>query len=275
MWESPHSGSNHETRHMAALVDGAQCQAKTAIGGQETKVSTSDDSRTLRWVEGFRDLPSEDVRRLSGACRWRWYGPHQLIFQQKDGATEVFFVVQGRVRIASYSITGKQVSFRDLGPGQAFGDLAAIDGRPRSATAMAISDALLASMPAQTYWDAMMSHPPVAAACLKRLTDLVRALSERVIEQSLLPVPTRIRLELLRLAQRQMQGAVGAKIDPAPTHAEIAARVATHREAVTRELRQLAKKGVITRQGRKLLIADIEALRSAVGDLQDVEQSQR
>ena len=236
-------------------------------------MSTSDDSRTLRWVEGFRDLPSEDVRRLSSACRWRWYGPQQLIFQQRDGATEVFFVVQGHVRIASYSITGKQVSFRDLGPGQAFGDLAAIDRRPRSATAMAISDALLASMPAQMYWDAMMSHPPVAAACLKRLTDLVRALSERVIEQSLLPVPTRIRLELLRLAQRQMQGAVGAKIDPAPTHAEIAARVATHREAVTRELRQLEKKGVIKRQGRKLLVADIEALRSAVGDLQDVEQS--
>jgi CRP/FNR family transcriptional regulator, cyclic AMP receptor protein len=236
-------------------------------------VSTSDEAKTLRWVEGFRELPSEDVRRLSSRCRWRWYNAQHVIFQQRDPATEVFFVVQGRVRIASYSITGKQVSFRDLGPGQAFGDLAAIDGRLRSATAAAISDALLASMPAQTYWEAMMTHPPVAAASLKRLADLVRALSDRVIEQSLLPVPTRIRLELLRLAQRQMRGAVGAKIDPAPTHAEIAARVATHREAVTRELRQLAKKGVITRQGRKLLVADIDALRAAVGDLHDVEQS--
>ena len=78
--------------------------------------------------------------------------------------------MQGKVRITSYSIMGKQVSFRDLTVGQSFGDLAAIDGRPRSATAVAISDTLLASMSAQTYWHTMMSYPPVAAACLRRLT---------------------------------------------------------------------------------------------------------
>ncbi len=235
---------------------------------------TPDDARTLRWVEGFRELPPEDTRSISSRCRWQWYKPQQMIFSQSDAANDVFFLVQGKVRITSHSIMGKQVSFRDLTVGQSFGDLAAIDGRPRSATAVAISDTLLASMSAQTYWHTMMSYPPVAAACLRRLANLVRALSDRVIEYGLLPVPTRIKLELFRLAQRQMRGPNSAEIHPAPTHMEIASRVATHREAVTRELRRLAKSGIVVRQGRRLLIADLDALRSSLGDLQEVDLSQ-
>jgi CRP-like cAMP-binding protein len=230
-----------------------------------------DEAKTLRWVDGFRDLSPEDIRRISRACSWKWYKPEQCIFSQGDEARDVFFIVQGAVRITSYSMMGKQVSFRDLAVGQSFGDLAAIDGRPRSATAVAISDALLASLPARAYWETMMSHPPVAAACLGRLASLVRALSDRVVEYSLLPVPSRIKLELLRLAQRHMRGSNRAEIDPAPTHVEIAARVATHREAVTRELRRLAGSGILVRKGRKLVVADVDALRRALGNLQEVE----
>ncbi|HZF34531.1 MAG TPA: Crp/Fnr family transcriptional regulator [Candidatus Angelobacter sp.] len=234
---------------------------------------SADDARTLRWVDGFRELPAEDIRRISAQCRWKWYQPQQLIFSQSDTANDMFFVVQGKVRITSYSTIGKEVSFRDLTVGDCFGDLAAIDARPRSAAAVAISDALLASMPAQTYWQTLMTYPPVAAACLRRLANLVRALSDRVIEYSLLPVPTRIKLELLRLAERQMRGSNSAEIDPAPTHMEIAARVATHREAVTRELRRLAKDRIVTQEGRKLVITDIEALRASVGNLQEIDPS--
>jgi len=233
----------------------------------------TDDARTLRWIEGFRELSPEDVRRVSAQCRWKWYEPQQLIFSQSDTANDMFFVVQGKVRITSYSAIGKEVSFRDLTVGECFGDLAAIDGRPRSAAAVATSDALLASMPAPAYWQMLMTYPPVAAACLRRLANLVRALSERVIEYSLLPVPTRIKLELLRLAERQMTGSNGAEIDPAPTHMEIASRVATHREAVTRELRQLAKNAIIVQEGRKLIIKDLAALRASVGTLEGSEPS--
>lgn len=232
---------------------------------------SADEARTLRWVEGFRELSPDDVRRVSALCRWKWYQPQQLIFSQSDAANDMFFVVQGKVRITSYSTVGKEVSFRDLTVGECFGDLAAIDGRPRSAAAVAISDALLASMPAQAYWQTLMTYPPVAGACLRRLANLVRALSERVIEYSLLPVPTRIKLEILRLAERQTTGSNSAEIEPAPTHMEIASRVATHREAVTRELRQLAKTAIIVQEGRKLIIKDMAALRASVGALEASE----
>lgn len=233
-----------------------------------------DDARTLRWIDGFRELSPDDVRSLSRRCRWKWYKPQQLIFSRNDVTNDVFFLVQGKVRITIYSIMGRQVSFRDLTVGQSFGDLAAIDGRPRSATAVAISDTLLASMPAEAYWETMMRFPPIAAVCLRRLASLVRALSDRVIEYGLLPVPTRIKLELLRLARPRTAGSNCVEIDPAPTHSEIAARVATHREAVTRELRRLAKSGIVVRQGRKLVIADADALSSSLGNLEEVDLPQ-
>jgi CRP-like cAMP-binding protein len=233
----------------------------------------SDDAKTLRWIEGFRELSPQDIRRIGERCLWKWYRPNQSIFSQSDVSTDVFFIVQGTVRITNFSVTGKQVSFRDLSTGQCFGDLAAVDGLPRSATAVAQSDAYVASMSAEGYWDTLRSHPAVTAACLKRLASLVRSLSDRVIEHSLLPVAARVELELLRLAQRGMHAGNSAKIDPAPTHAEIASRVATHREAVTRELRRLAGSGIIAQEGRKIIILDVNALRSALNRHEEVNAS--
>jgi CRP/FNR family transcriptional regulator, cyclic AMP receptor protein len=116
-----------------------------------------------------------------------------------------------------------------------------------------------------------MSYLPVVAACLRRLASLVRALSDRVIKYSLLPVPTRIGLELFRMAQRHMTEPNCAEIDPAPTHMEIASLVATHREAVTRELRRLANAHILVQEGRKLVVRDVNALRASISNENDGE----
>src|SRR5262245_42117530 len=118
----------------------------------EWAMQNHDDAKTLRWVEGFRELPAEAVRRIGSECRWRWYKPNQCIFSQNDPSRDVFFIVQGTVRITTYSSLGKEVGFRDMTTGQCFGDLAAIDGQPRSAAAIAVSDSYLASMSVETYW---------------------------------------------------------------------------------------------------------------------------
>ena len=97
------------------------------------------EAKTLRSIDGFRELAPEDLRAIAGKCTWNWYRTHQLIFSRGDATNDVFFIVQGRVRITTYSLMGKEVTFRDLNAGESFGDLAAIDNRSRSATAVAIS----------------------------------------------------------------------------------------------------------------------------------------
>jgi hypothetical protein len=90
----------------------------------------SDEARTLRWIEGFSELSPSEIGQISSQCQWRWYEPHERIVSQEDTSNDVFFIVQGRVRITNYSTSGKEVSFRDLGVGEIFGELAAIDGSP-------------------------------------------------------------------------------------------------------------------------------------------------
>ncbi len=115
-------------------------------------------------------------------------------------------------------------------------------------------------MPAGVFWQVLRDHPEVSARILKQLATLTRNLSERVFEFSALGVKNRIHAELLRLARDHGGDGNSAIISPAPTHAEIASRVSTHREAVTRELNALARDGLFERRGGALVVSDIARL---------------
>ena len=221
-------------------------------------------SDSLVAVEIFRDLDRAGLSAIARQCAWRTYAAEQQIVGQLDESREVYFVLSGRARVNLYSPDGGDVTFRDIGPGDIFGELAAIDGAPRSANVVALVDTTIASLHADQFWQVLRDHPAVAAATLRRLVRLVRSLSERVYEFSALAVRNRIHAELLRLCRDQVIAANQATIDPAPTHAEIASRISTHREAVSRELSDLVRGGVIVRQGQALLIKDVARLANLV-----------
>ena len=179
----------------------------------------------------------------------------------------MFFVVQGQVRVTFFSACGREVSFRDLPSGETFGELSAIDGLPRSCTVVALTDTMIAVMPASLLWELLRAHESVNACVLRRLTRLVRALSERVIEFSTLTVRKRLQVELLRLAREATPGKKRAVIFPAPTHAKFATRVSSHREAVTRGLGELARAGIIEKRYGTLVIRDVEALAAMANEV--------
>ncbi len=219
---------------------------------------------TLRSNQAFGSLTSEAIASLDHRARWRRYRTGQEILGQLEQSTDVFFVVEGRVRAAAYSASGKQVTYRDIEAGDMFGEFAAIDGEPRSATVVALADTLIASLSAEAFWKVLRSEPDVVGTVLKRLTNQIRALTERVFEFSALAVENRIQAEVLRLARDHMDGDNSGLIKPAPTHAEIASRVSTHREAVTRALSDLARRGIVERRDGTLAVLDVEALSELV-----------
>ncbi len=204
---------------------------------------------------------------LCKRCQWRRHAGGQQILGRMDETTDIFFIVEGKVRAISYSLSGKEVAYRDIGAGEMFGELAAIDCEPRSANVVAIADSLIASMPAKVFWQVLADHPVVAETILKRLSKQVRDLTERIFEFSTLAVRNRIHAELLRLAREHAGNGESAVISPAPTHAEIASRVSTHREAVTRELNELAHVGLIEQHGRVLTIRTISKLARMVEEV--------
>jgi CRP-like cAMP-binding protein len=212
-------------------------------------------------------LPPAQLEPLAKACRWRRYDAGQQIVGHQDESTDVFFVVAGTVRVVIYSPAGKEVSFGNLDAGSTFGEIAAIDSGPRSATIAAVTESLVASMPAEAFRDVLRRHPEVSSKVLEQLANLVRNLSHRVFEFSVLAVKNRIHAELLRLARRGEVDGNRAVISPAPTHSDIASRVSTHREAVTRELNQLSRDGLIARSDGTLVIPDISRLAQMVEEV--------
>jgi CRP-like cAMP-binding protein len=219
----------------------------------------------LRVVPFFAQLEAPAYSALSRRCHVRHFKARDLIIGHGDESFDVLFMLDGQARVNIYSSDGYRVSFREISRGAIFGELSAIDGAPRSASVESVEDCIVAIMRRQDFTDALAEHPPFMMAVMKHLTGQVRRLTNRVVEYSTLNVRHRVQAELLRLAG----DAAGkeALLSPAPTHAEIASRISTHREAVTRELAWLEEKGFLAKQGRALRITDLEGLRDLVQDM--------
>lgn len=222
---------------------------------------------SLQAIGLFQGVAEADLEALSKRCSWRRYETHEQILHYHDQSRDVYFVVEGEVRATSYSLEGKEVIFRDIAAGEMFGEFSAIDGKPRAADVVALVPSYVAAMPAAVFWELLEHHPSAAAFTLKRLTRKIRGLTERVFEFSTLAVKNRIHAELLRLAGDHMTGDTTATIVPAPTHADIASRISTHREAVTRELNELSRQGLIKRDHGSLVILDVPRLKRMVDEV--------
>jgi CRP-like cAMP-binding protein len=215
---------------------------------------------TLAEVAIFARLPSDALKIIRETCSWEHYQPGEPIVDYLDASDDVFFVTTGEVSVTIYSVSGKAVSFRNLGPGSIFGEYAAIDGDPRCASVVAKSDCIVASMSAAAFRKLLEAEPMVGQALIRELVRNVRTLTKRVYEFSTLAVNNRIQAELLRLASLAPREGKSARLVPPPTHADIASRVSTHREAVTRELNRLSRIGLIERQSGVLIVWDVDRL---------------
>ena len=213
----------------------------------------------LATIDLFRELDPPSMAEVERHVRVRQFRPGQTVVGYQDDSHDLCFILSGRLKVTLFSESGREIEFRDLGAGQSFGELSAIDGQPRSANVIAQTEATVGTMTAPDFIAALRQHPEVALGTLRKLTNLVRLLSERVQEQTE-KVETRICHELLRMARTAMINGTAARLRPAPKHAEIANRVATHREAVSRLFSKLKSLGIVQRGRGELLIRDVRAL---------------
>lgn len=225
------------------------------------------DKALLAQAELFRHIEETRLNQLVLRLRWQRYDQGETVIDQDDQGTELYVVVDGSVRVTLFSAKGHEVSFRDMARGQSFGLLSAIDGKARSASVVAMAPTQLAIVPAHLFFEELQHSPEMLKSTLLHLSDLIRQLSERVFEFSTLVARNRVQAELLRLAISMPRAADGsAVIEPAPTHLEIANRVSTQRETVSRELGALAKAGLISKCRGGLIVKDVERLAEMVED---------
>ena len=216
----------------------------------------------LRRIDLLQGLSAARLDAVGRQCSWRRCEAGQRLVAREDADRDLHFVVAGTVRVTTYSPGGRETSFRDLSEGTSFGELAALDGRPRSADVVALTPGLIASLGPAAFRELLREEWVVNERVLLRLADLARGLVDRVVELSTLNVHQRVCMELLRIARSTGGGDKDVRIEPAPKHTELAHRVSTYREQVTRELSALARAGVLVRDGGALVVRDMVRLQS-------------
>lgn len=208
----------------------------------------------------FAGLPAESLDRLTPQFRPRRLVPGELLIARDDASDDIFFVLRGRLRVIMYSSDGRAIPFRELGPGESLGELAAIDRLPRSASVEAVQDTEILAFPGAAFRALVREEASVANAVLRTAIGYIRDLSERLYELRSLDSTARIRREIVRLARETESVGASATISPAPRQSDIADRAGSHREAVAREFGRLARMGLIERRGRILVVKDINRL---------------
>ncbi len=226
-------------------------------------MSEKENTRTLDSIPVLASLPAAARRALEKTVRWREYAAQELIIDRASDTNDVYFIVSGRVRVVNFSYAGREVSYDEIGAGTVFGELAAIDGAPRSATVVALGKTTTAALPPKEFVRLIKENPDFALSIMKRLVEIVRGSTARIMDLSTLGAPGRIYAELLRMAVVSETDA-SARIEPVPVHADIASRVGSTRESVTRAISELTRRGLIEREGDALVIADVEQLHDLI-----------
>ena len=219
---------------------------------------------TLAHIPLFRALDAETIRRLDARCGWRRVGAKAWLIEYGEVETDVFFIVSGSARVLIRTHPEREVILHDIPAGGFFGEMSAIDGQQRFAGVLALSDLIIACMPVMVFREVLRDHFEVSEQLLHLLATRVRALSRRVHEFSTLQVKHRLCAELLRLSRFDPNHQQRGLVSPPPAHAELAARVSTRREMVTRELKALERAGLLVRQPDAIVITDVPALSAMV-----------
>jgi CRP-like cAMP-binding protein len=209
----------------------------------------------------FEHLASEELEHLSNLLHSRRYARGEVIFHQGDVGTALFIIRKGQVAIRLSSPDGKEATLALLERGDFFGELALLDGEPRSTDAVAREETELLSLQRESFRGYLESSPQVALDLLASLSRLVRRVTQLVHDATFLDARTRLIRVLLELARSQGKpGAEGVVIAQKLTQLELANLCGLTRESTNKWLRFLVREGLLSYEGGQITLVHPERL---------------
>ena len=211
-------------------------------------------------------LPPEDLRALATVARVQHHRPGTVIFRQGEPGDALHAILEGSVRIEFAGPAGG-TTMAVLGPGECFGELAVLDGRPRSANAVAAQATRTLMVTRKDFVEWLSNRPRAALLLLETLSLRLRSTNEAFIDLAFFDLPHRLVRRLLRLAATDLKGRTGHDVRLAITQSELASMLGVSRESVNKQLQTLSHRGWITLGRGSVTIKSVEAL-SAVDALE-------
>jgi len=209
----------------------------------------------------FGRLAAVDRTRIAGLAELRSVRRGGTVFLEGDVSTHLFVVVSGRVKVVKATPAGKELILELFGPGDPLGAVAAYEGKPFPATAVATESAILMVLPRDAFLGLLESQPAIVRGLLAGLTLRLVQLTNRLADLAGGPVEARLARLLLKISEELGEAVPGGRLIPLRlTRQELADFVGTTAETTIRILGRWARRGLVRTERGGFLIADGDAL---------------
>ena len=200
-------------------------------------------------------LADADREYLLARGTRRRFRANDVVLMEGDPSDHVHVLVSGWVRVSAIVEDGREVLFGLRGPGEVLGDLAAVTGRPRTASVRAIEPCTVFQLTGAQFIDVLHARPEIAIATIKTVAARLRNAESARVDSAALDVTRRVAVHLLRLAEEHGRSVPeGVVIEAALSQTDIATQVGAARRTVARALRVLRERGIVETGRRRILI---------------------
>ena len=206
----------------------------------------------LQKVPLFAGLPEAEVVPFAELMRERTYPKGSVILFEDDPGDALYLVASGQVKVVLIGEDGREVILSVLGEGAFFGEMALLDDEPRSAHVIAMEDSVVLALRREDFRARLRASPEVAIALLKELSRRLRRADDQIGSLVLLDVGGRVAELLVRLADEEGGDRITRKL----THATIAQMIGSSRETVSRTMRDLQDKNLLTVTRQEIVLTD-------------------
>jgi CRP/FNR family cyclic AMP-dependent transcriptional regulator len=186
----------------------------------------------------FANLGAEALNKIAALCNTQHLGPNEVLFQKGDSGDALYGIRRGQIRIETGTAAGAQLTLNFLGSGDLFGEIAALDGQPRTANATAKEQTELFVIRRDDFLGFLEREPAIAVKFITLLCQRLRWISDRMEEAVLLPLP-------VRLARRLCLLATDFGTDIEISQEQLGDYVGAARETVNRQLQQWRRQGIL------------------------------
>lgn len=215
----------------------------------------------LRKIPLLAELSDEEVLAIKPEFRIRHYAKREVVLHKGGSGDGLLFLLSGSLQVVDITEDGRAIGLRMLVPGDFFGEIALINGSTRSASVVAMSDVLVAFLPAPVAMNLFSHSPSVARQMLRHLAQKIQRDSEF---RALLSINNTSKRIYSYIVLMQKQDADGTVVENLPTHQDIANMINTSRETVTRALLALTQQGIVQKEPHRLIIKKPEELQKLV-----------
>ncbi len=219
----------------------------------------------LRQTSLFADLPDEILEALAASLGKRTFAKGMVLFHKGSPGQRLYLIETGQVRIFVLSDSGHEITLNFHGPGECFGELALLDGGPRSAGAVAMETLVAYTLDRADFLDLVEAHPKLARRALELVSERLRHLTAHVESLTFLDIYGRVATCLLDFAAHHGQPTdEGVVLQMHLTQTELASCVAATRESVNKVLGVFRDEGLIRHEGHVVTILDPAGLKRKI-----------